>query len=199
VLLNHPDRLVVIELHQEEDPACPASLARAAFYGVYETPTLVYDGDVRPETTGFENLYGIYAGKPMPLHIGILVTMAGNNFNLTATVTRDGDMPSNGLKIYCAVTETFEYGGRTLNNVMRAMYPIEGKDFTINDGQTKTAGFNGTLNGSWNINNMEWAVWVQEPDSENPSLQPVYGANKAAGTAVGIEPTSFGRIKATFD
>jgi hypothetical protein len=199
VLLDHPDRLVVIELHMEEDPACPASLARAIFYGTTGSPTIIFDGDVRPETTGFENLFGIYAGEPMPLYIGIMVTKAGNNFNLTATVTRSGDTPSAGLKIYCGVTETFEYSGRTLYNVLRAMYPVEGKDFTINDGQTKTVDFSGTLGGSWDVNNLEWVVWVQEPDSENPSLQPVYGVNKAAGTSVGVEPTSFGRIKATFD
>jgi hypothetical protein len=199
VLENHPDRLVVIELHQDDTPSCPESIARTIFYGTADSPTLIFDGDVRPETTGFESLYGVYAAKPMPLCIGILVTKAGNNFDLTATVTRDGDVPAGGLKIYCAVTETFEYDGRTLYNVMRGMYPAGGKDFAINDGQTKTVDFSGTLDGSWNVNNLEWAVWVQEPDSGDPSLQVVYGANKAAGTAIGVEPTSFGRIKATFN
>jgi hypothetical protein len=190
--------LVVMELHQDDAPSCPESIARAMFYGTTSSPTLIFDGDVRPETTGFESVYGTYAAKPMPLYIGISVTKAGNNFDLTATVTRDGDVPASGLKIYCAVTETFEYSGRTLYNVMRDMYPAGGEDFTINDGQTKAVDFSGNLDGSWDVNNLEWAVWVQKPDSGNPSLQVVYGANKAAGTAIGIEPTSIGKIKAAF-
>lgn len=199
MLENHPDRLVVIELHQDDTPSCPESIARAMFYGTADTPTVIFDGDVRPELTGYESLYGVYAAIPMPLYIGILVTKTGNNFNLTATVTREGDVPAGGLKIYCAVTETFGYDGRTLTNVMRDMYPAGGKDFAINDGQTKAVDFSGTLDGSWNVNNLEWVVWVQKPDSGNPSLQLVYGANKGAGTAIGIEPMSFGKIKAAFN
>ncbi|UCE28238.1 MAG: hypothetical protein JSW52_05700 [Candidatus Coatesbacteria bacterium] len=190
---------MVIELHQDEAPSCPESIARALFYGTTDQPTLIFDGDVRPETTGFESIYNVYAGIPMPLYIGIHVTKTGNNFDLTATVTRDGDVPASGLKIYCAVTETFQYDGRTLYNVLRDMYPVEGTDFSINDGQTKDVNFSGTLDGSWNVNNLEWAVWVQDPDPDNPDLQVVYGANKAAGMAIGIEPTSIGKIKAAFN
>lgn len=199
VLENHPDRLVVIELHQDDTPSCPASIARAAFYGTVNTPTLIFDGEVRPEMTGFEALFLNYMNRPMPLKIGIYVVKNGNNFNLKATVTRDGNMPTDNLKIYCGVTETIQYDGRTLYNVLRDMYPISGKDFTINDGEVKTVDFNGTLDASWNINNLEWAVWVQRTVSGDPDLQPVYGANKAAGNEVVVEPSSLGKVKALFN
>ncbi len=169
------------------------------FYGTADTPTLVFDGDVRTELTGYAGIFNQYVVKPMPLYVVIYVTKTGNDFTLTATVTRDGDMPTDNLKIYCAVTETFNYDGRTLYNVLRDMYPGGGKPFTINDGETKDVVFNGTLAGSWNVNNLEWVVWAQRTVPGTPNNQPVYGTNKAAGTAVGVAPASLGSIKATFN
>ncbi len=170
--------------------------ARAAYYGINETPTAAFDGSVTNQPpSAWPNIFNQRKNVPSPLQIKLKITSSGSNFTLKATVRRQGSMPSSGLRFHCAITEQkLHYNNRTFYHVLRRMYPgANGTAFSINNNQTKVVTINGTLNGAWVKSNLHFVVWVQ-----NYSAKDVYQAGLAKWSEVSVAPASVGRVKALY-
>lgn len=148
------------------------SAARHTFYNpVAATPRGFFDGAIQGSTSGWGSSLDARIMMTSPLTISLSGTRDENEFNISAEVTRTGDISDSDLNIYFVVAEDVFYAGnngiQNHKHVMRKILPTTtGTPFTINPSETKTVGQNIPLEALWDVDSLHVMVFIQSNTSK---------------------------------
>ncbi len=156
----YSDDLLYIQSSTDSD-------ARHTFYNpLAATPRGFFDGVIQGSFTGWANTLDNLTQTQSPLKIELSGTKSLSQFDITAAITRTGDISDNDLVIYFVVVEDVYYDGRnTISNhkhVMRKMLPtLNGQSFSINLNETKNLPQIVSLNPIWDADSLSVVVFIQ--------------------------------------
>lgn len=173
----------------------------SGFYGQTYVPNHFTDGLVNRIGSGnYDNYVADYEARrsvPAPLAITVLEkTLTSTTCYVKVRVTLEESLPS-GHDIYVGLWEDHlvvggTYGETPTRVIERALATTP---LTITDsGQSQ--GFEKTfdVDPGWNQGNIGTTAWVQGPNTDAE----VHNATAAKVSAIGIAPSSLGRIKALY-
>jgi hypothetical protein len=141
--------------------------ARNNYYNpVAATPQGWFDGTHQGSTSGWAASLDNLVAIESPLKIILSGTKSATQFNISAELTRTGNIADNDLVIHFVVVEDLYYDGRnSISNhkhVMREMLPSpDGQSFTIIFNETKTIPQKITLEPNWDADSLSVVVFVQ--------------------------------------
>ena len=169
------DRISYIYYHMvypyNDDPlyweSMEGSDARNNYYNpVPATPQGWFDGTHQGSTSGWAASLDNLVAIESPLKIILSGTKSATQFNISAELTRTGNIADNDLVIHFLVVEDLYYNGRnSISNhkhVMREMLPSpDGQSFTIIFNETKTIPQTITLEPNWDADSLSVVIFVQ--------------------------------------
>ncbi len=202
-LVDSGKAVAVIEYHDNDPFANPASDARNIYYNITGFPTANFDGIV-PFVGGSHTVsnYPYYlpiynSRKPInsAYQINVYGTHTGNDYNLTIYATKVATTPEyNNLVLQAVVTESdipYTWQGQTqLSFVERVMMPDQnGTALDFSSANTQILNLSFTADASWVTDNCEITAFIQNNDGKE-----IYQGTKVKLTElapVPVELTSF--------
>lgn len=130
------------------------------------TPQGWFDGAHQGSTSGWATSLDNRVAVSSPLIINLSGTRSITQFNISAELTRTGNIPDNDLVIHFVVVEDLFYDGRNSisdhKHVMRKMLPTpDGQSFSINLNETKIISQTVNLDQIWDADSLSVVVFVQ--------------------------------------
>ena len=148
------------------------SAARHNFYNpVAGTPRGFFDGAIQGTTSGWGTSLDTRIMMTSPLTISLSGTKTENEINISAQITRTGDITDSDINIYFVVAEDVFYEGRNgitnHEHVMRKILPTTtGTPFKINPSETKTVEQNIPIDAIWDADSLHVMVFIQSNSSK---------------------------------
>jgi hypothetical protein len=146
--------------------------SRHTFYNpIAATPRGFFDGIIQGSTSGWANTLNNLTQTQSPLKIELNGTKSLSLFDITASVTRTGNISENDLVINFVVVEDIFYAGRNgitnHKHVMRKMLPsANGQPFSINLNETKNIQQIVNINPIWDVDSLSVVVFVQSASTK---------------------------------
>ena len=146
--------------------------ARDNYYNpVPATPQGWFDGTHQGSTSGWATSLDNRVAVSSPLKINLSGTRSITQFNISAELSRTGNIPDNDLVIHFVVVEDLFYDGRNSisdhKHVMRKMLPTpDGQSFSINLNETKIISQTVNLDQIWDADSLSVVVFVQSTASK---------------------------------
>jgi len=174
--------------------------ARDNYYNpVSATPQGWFDGIHQGSSSGWAATLDNLVGTQSPLKIILSGTRNTTRFNISAELTRTGNIEDNDLAIYFIAVEDLYYDGRnTVSNhkhVMRKMLPTpDGQSFSINLNETKEIPLTINLDPLWDSDSLSVVVFVQSAASKTIYQSETISYSDLTVTSVGNNdelPTEF--------
>ncbi len=146
--------------------------ARYQYYNpVAATPRGFFDGVIQGSWSGWAATLDNLTSTDSPLMISLNGDINENQIEISAMVTRTGNVSDNDLVIHFVVVEDLYYAGRNNithhKHVMRKMFPSpSGKSFSINLNETKNIGQLIEVDPLWVADSLNIVVFVQSTGSK---------------------------------
>ena len=171
------ENLAIIEYHGGDAYETPFSSGRIAYYGITGYPTAIFDG-VNVSSGGdqsvsiYPTLYPLYAERAAK-KTAMTLAIAGANredYSLTINAIMEGQMPEADYTLQVAINESHIeeswFGLDELNFVNRVMVPSHnGTSLDFVDG-VATVVVDFFDDASWNVDNCEVVIFVQNDDTK---------------------------------
>lgn len=148
------------------------SAARHNYYNpVQATPRGFFDGAIQGSASGWEASLDARALITSPLLFSLSGTKSAGSIEITAEITRTGDITDTDLNIYFVVSEDVFYAGRNgvsnHKHVMRKILPsTTGQPFNINLSETKIIDQQVNIDPLWDADSLHVIVFVQSNSSK---------------------------------
>jgi len=169
----------VVEYHSNDGYDNPFSDARNDYYAVWALPTAIFDGtDFYLGGSGTGSIYDeylpVYEDRfdiKTPYHIDIYgIETSSGNYDILLKIFNIAPVVYDNLVLHCVLTESHipENWGflDELNYVERLMVPDElGTSIDLINNNMEEVELSFTLESSWNIDNLELVVFVQDLDN----------------------------------
>lgn len=149
--------------------------ARASFYNIFGTPSVVLNGAVEDPSSPLLNIAQLqpFLNKTSPVNIKVTETGTGNTRSVSIDVRSLGALPNVGYKLYAALVEkTVNYnapnGEKIHYDVFRKMVPeVNGITFTpAAVGQSNIINFEYTIANNWVADEMYVLAYIQSSATE---------------------------------
>ncbi len=199
-LSNHEGEIIAIWYHvwwpAAGDPFYTANTAsneaRVSYYNVNAVPDSYIDGIMEPSpgnNSSMTSALNTRLAISSPIELSGTVFESTNSYDLSVTINPVDAIPSGNYKLYAVVVENdIAYnapnGEDFFDHVMRDIYPTDdGLSIDLVEGTPITEDLNLPLNSSWDAQNLEVIIFVQ-----NSSTKEVIQAARANYDFIVAEP-----------
>ena len=172
-LLSNGRNIAVVEYHGGDSYTTNTSQKRIDYYGISGYPTTIFDGveeSIGGDTLSLYPLYVPLVDKRAAINTGLKIDLSGTNngddYTIDVTLNKVGPIIDTNTVLFLEVTESdisHNWQNQSkLHYVQRLMLPnINGKKVDLVNNTSINQSFQFQKESTWNANNMEVVVFVQ--------------------------------------